>query len=96
MSDTKSNSNDIVAVGPYSLSKNTYHIVYSDDSSGRINRFTLAIFRAGSEGYDLEFIGDRPFRYSYAPECTFMEFAEACQKYLDGVFYLDQFKTGRC
>ncbi len=80
----------VAEVGPFHLSHN-YHIVYTDGN----NKFSLAIFREGSEGYDLEFVGDRPFRYSYAPECTFMEFAEACQKYLDGVFYMDAFKRGR-
>ena len=80
----------VVAVGAYSLSHD-HHIVYDDNGC----RFTLAIFRSDSEGYSLEFIGDRPFRYSHEPECSFMEFADACQKYLNGVWYLDQFTKGK-
>jgi hypothetical protein len=83
----------VVEVGPYGLSKDGHHIVYWEETSPNDHHcFSLARFVRHNEGYELQFVGDRPFAYSWSQDCSFMEFAAACQKYLDGVFSLEALK----
>lgn len=82
-----------VQVGPYALLKQNHHIVYWQNDGGKQFHFTLAIFEKTSEGYELRFVGSRPFDYHWDEACTFMEFARVCQKYLDGVFVLEKFQV---
>lgn len=56
------------------------HICYNNGS-----KFSLAYFENTSEGYDLRFIGDRPFNYCYSVKTSFMEFAMACFKYTEAL-----------
>lgn len=86
----------LLHVGPYALSRLTYHIVYwVRDQSGRPYNYTLAIFEPGRYDHQLRFVGKRPFEHATAPECTFMEFAHICQKYLDAMLEAENFQAER-
>lgn len=61
---------------------NRLHICYKDKSG---NKFSLAYFEKTKEGYDLCFVGCRPFEYSYFDGTSFMEFAKACHKYTEAL-----------
>lgn len=66
-------------VGRYEFD-NRLHICYKDESG---NKFSLAYFEKTKEGYDLRFVGGRPFKYCYCDETSFMGFANACFKYTE-------------
>jgi hypothetical protein len=88
---------NVFECGPYSLSKESLRIVYmgpDEQDDGEYHWFTLAMFTRGKEGYELKFCGSRPFDYSWAPECTFMEFAKVCQRYVDALYEIEQL-TGK-
>lgn len=59
---------------------NRLHICYKEDSG---NKFSLAYFEKTKEGYDLKFVGGRPFEYSYDGHTQFIDFAKACFKYTE-------------
>lgn len=87
----------LLHVGPYALSKGTHHIVYwTDARNGRpAYCWTLAIFKPVKNEYQLQFVGKRPFESATAPECSFMEFAHVCQKYLDAMLEVENFQAER-
>ena len=60
--------------------QNRLHICYTKESG---NKFSLAYFEKTTEGYDLQFVGGRPFEYCYCDETSFMGFANACFKYTE-------------
>lgn len=68
-------------VGCYEFD-NRLHICYKEESG---NKFSLAYLEKTTEGYDLRFVGGRPFKYSYCDETSFMDFANACFKYTEAL-----------
>jgi hypothetical protein len=61
---------------------NRLHICYTEESG---NKFSLAYFEKTGEGYDLRFVGGRPFKYAYDGGGDFMNFAKACFKYTEAL-----------
>lgn len=86
----------VAECGPYSLSKKL-HIVYWETFAcdGEEYCFTLAMFQRDNEGYELKFCGPRPFEYNWAPECSFMDFAAACQDYADAMFKFEMMNQNK-
>lgn len=71
----------LFVAGAYQLD-NRLHICYT---AGKGNKFTLAYFEKTKEGYDLKFVGGRPFEYSCDGYTYFMDFAKACFKYTEAL-----------
>lgn len=84
----------IAEVGPYSLSTSGHIVYWMEDRAGKEYCISIAIFERGEEGYNLRFVGSRPFEYSWSDEISFMDFAEACQKYMNGKFALEELTNG--
>ena len=66
-------------VGRYEFD-NRLHICYTKESG---NKFSLAYFEKTKEGYDLRFVGGRPFEYAYNGCVDFMNFTKVCFKYTE-------------
>jgi len=85
----------VAEVGPYSLSTNGHIVYWTEDSKGKEYCFSIAIFERHNDGYELRFVGSRPFEYGGSDKISFMDFAEACQKYMNGKFALEELTDGR-
>ena len=60
------------------------------DSSGKRSCFSLAYQTKDSEGYELNFVGDRPFKYIESEDIEVIWKAmKVAQKVLDGWFELE-------
>lgn len=79
--ELKSCNSGLLSSSPHSSA----NIVKNDiDHEGKPYCYSLAYWTKGSEGYSLQFVGDRPFRYSTAEDFWFL--AEFGQKFLDKIF----------